>query len=557
MTSLTYGKIRSIINFITSRRKIMKLKITGFLLVFALLVSACSGSDQGDIKPLEPIDRQAVESDSLNDGYQEVEVAAHESEPDAELDGETASTPDVASATTTSQDKKNNDSTKESDHNEKSEDTQMNGEQGTGELDQGLQSEYSVLDLSEPDNLKSYNTGLVFILQEDDLWRVVDRQGRIYRVTTSYDGVAAGMVNHNATVTLDEDGNPSVSLVRDYTKYDQPIILTTTKDEAATSFAQYLLKAQQDTTGLDHIDNYQINRVTVNKSLGKGIIEVEMNFDVMIHKVPADSHWKVDEQGNKLGISYTFTLYDYDENWILPLVEPLYKQLQVVDEASIDSEETSIDSEESSIDSDEEVLDPSNQGETSTSDQLEESRTLLAAYGKNQLEVVHTPLAQSSEMIDAGLVEYQGQLVINKGNEDTYLYEAVKYGDYQLITVYRSKVYLYNLATPPASEVVNTGLSVVDMETETYRTLYTGAVESGSLVGDKFFVFGNDNLFKLDLVNNSLQILTVLPKHLDFNLDLVSITDISNNMLTVKIVTDENEVNYAIDIITGELTTLE
>ncbi len=287
------------------------------ILIMIVLTTACgnlyevdSNGEEEELEPLKPIEQEKTTgSDETEEGYKEVDVQ----EPLTE----SMDTDQVSDAGDTA------DSVSDNGDGESGEAQTLTA---TGDTDDEMMEpdEYKVLDLSDPADRQNYSTGLVFIRQEGDIWRTVDRMGNVYRVSSSYTGLVQGIVNRGATVTIDGEGNRSVSLTRDYQKYENSYVLQASKEEAPKAFAEGLLELQKTAVSDEaKIDDYILQQIEVIESRGKGIVTVRMSFDV----IPAVGSTSWGDGGIVEGVDYTFTLYGYEDTWILPVKAPLYMNI--------------------------------------------------------------------------------------------------------------------------------------------------------------------------------------------------------------------------------------
>ncbi len=274
----------------------MKLRLlSAFALIFMMILSGCSQKDD-TLEPLQGNDRETQETDGKG-GDNDVDVTSN---GDKQEDESTNDSLGIESELEEESEIGDNDDS----HSEEAD----KGKESDSE--EVIQEQYAVLDLSEPEDVDNYTSSLVFIRQEEDLWRVVDRMGRVFRVSSSYDGVKPGIVNNGATIKV-EEGNPSVSLVRDYTDYDNAYILETDPEELAMNFSKALLEDQKATSSSSRIDDYTLKSADIVENIGKGIVKVRMIFDVDVDSSNNDSPWA---NGRTQDIKYDYTLYGYENN---------------------------------------------------------------------------------------------------------------------------------------------------------------------------------------------------------------------------------------------------
>jgi len=397
-------------------------------------------------------------------------------------------------------------------------------------------NEYSAIDLKEPDDLTSYVSGLVFILQEDDIWRVVDRLGKIYRISTSHVGLVQGVVNNGAIVATDSDEKVNVSLGKEYTSFENSNILNASVDDVAKEFSEKLLLQQIESDEKSKISSYTLNSAEVIEKTGKGILTIKMNFDVKPEK-NASLWGDTDVNGFVTNIDYTYTLYGYDGTWILPIKKPLYLDyyLKYIASGNTNDAAATVSN-----------TDKDNAGNLNTF-LASENQTVLSRLDETYLYMEKVTLSQNDE--------YEMKLyTYNSGNENVVgVTDGLTNGNYEVITSFGNKVYLYVIETSPSAEDIISGVAVVDMGNDTYRNLYVGRIEKGDTLKDKSYIFTNENLIEINLITNSLRIVAVLPKHLDFDNNSVKVIDVTGGLMNVEISYDEESVTYSIDLVTGEM----
>ncbi len=532
----------------------MKLRLLiAFALVFILMMTGCTGEDD-TLEPLEGVERDSQETEE--EGYKEVNVADNS---DSNVDGslsenkeENAIQEEDTEISVVDEDPEENESEVNSEENESTFENEADQEV--------IQDEYAVLDLSQPEDPDNYTSSLVFIRQEDDIWRVVDRTGRVLRVFSSYDGAKPGIVNNGATVEVKE-GIPSVSIIRDYTSYDNAYVLETDPEALAENFSKALLEAQKAVSGKSQISEYTLKSAQIVETIGKGIVKIQMTFDVLVDTSMSDSPWG---SGSVENIVYDYTLYGYETTWILPVKEPLYNSVpenesasqEEREEADVSNDSSDTDSNES--DSSESDTNNDNQAVDETDD---ESHVIVVTDLKvdiGELKGVtvfyeKVLLPQSEAFSGTDIYEHNVNLKLRKDGIESTVVKGEKNGTYEWLAGYDSKAYLFNQIHVPASEVVYSGISMVNIEDGAYRTIYNGAVAKGVLLDDRYYVFGNDNLFEINLVNNSLRIAAVLPMHLDFSQDSLRVVEMKDQIMTLEITDSDSVTKYEINVSNGEM----
>lgn len=524
--------------------KLIKVILLGLMI---MMLSAC-GSGEADIEmnPLDPVERDETEAED-EDGYNEVEVIDNGA-------GETTSEETNAEVNETEEATSEETETEEVvEEDEEIEEAEVEEPEEEVLLDGG---EYQVLDLSEIEDPNSYETGLVFIVQEGDIWRVVDRLGNVYRVSTSYEGLVQGIVNLNASVTVDEEDNAKVSLSRDYDKYSD-VFAIDVYNTVADEFSTALLDNQKQAAGTSKIDSYTINSISSEK-IGKGIIVISLNFDV----VPSDGaiSWGTNPEAYN-NIDYTYTVYGYESTWLLPQKAPLFTNV-VTASGNPDNDDRSDESETEEASDGEEA---SNE-EDDSDDSLENSsfngnelQRILADINGNIYYSEKELLPQSDALEGSDLYEHNIKIYEYNGATETsrQIVKGDKNGNYSLLKVYDNKLYLTVTSEGPSSGGALTGLSFINLGDLSYRSLYSGQVAKGTIVNDKAYVFTNDNLLEIDLENASLRIASNLPKHLEFDSNSVNVVSFENSLLTVEISYETEAVTYTIHVVSGETTVID
>lgn len=529
--------------------------LMALMMVVIMLLAACGSDTDDTLAPLEGVERENKED--KEDGYKEVDVADssddtsetanettdNETETDTETDEEAIETESV---------EVDEDSKEES---EVVEEKENDGFEQSAE-EEVVQDEYEVLDLTPPADPTNYTSGLLFIRKESDVWRVVDRTGRVLRVFSSYDGAEPGIVNNGASVEI-EGNNPSVSLIRDYTNYDNAYILETAKEDVAEDFSVALLEAQKKMEGNSKIENYKLKSAEVVETMGKGILKIKMVFDVTVPAI-ADSAWTSDGALNVTNIDYDYTLYGHETTWILPVKEPLYNNLDVNhDSADNNVEEVT----EEDTDNETEVVEDADdtvveQDETATVE-LTPLQVKLGEVKNKTVLYEKTLLPQSDALSGTNMYEHNVELKILDNGTMTKVVKGEKNGVYKWIAGYDNKAYLFNIIQPPSSEVVYSGISMVNVDDSSYRTIYNGEVSEGILVDDSYYVFSNLQLFEIDLTNNSLRIAADLPVQVDFTTDTASVVEVNDNKMLIEITDDSAVTKYEINLSTREVKLVE
>jgi len=509
--------------------KVIKIILITFL---TIVLSSCGTSQEAnDIKALDPVERESSEEDK--DGFKEVDVEENNAkETDNESNRETEKV-----------------GTKDAENSEISEENSALISNDNSEEELLETDEYQILDLSEIEDENNYETGLVFIVQEGDIWRVVDRTGNIYRVSTSSESAVQGIVNVNATVTKDKEGNAKVSLSRDYEKYENFYILkvdTNIEEE----FSIGLLDMQLNASATSKIDSYTLNQVS-SANIGKGIRIITMNFNVVASGGAIKWGSSQEEITN---ITYTYTVYGYEKTWILPIKAPMYKDVSALNDD--ENASTKLATEE---EVDENLISNDNGNSGISQFSANELQGILAEVNGKIYYTEKELLSQAENLIGTDIYEHSIRLFefdTNTGNT-RQIVKGEKNGNYSLIKIYDNKMFLTVMEQTPSAGGSLIGLSFINLDELSYRSIYKGQVANGINLNDKAYIFTNDNLIEIDLVNASIRIVSNLPEHLTFDTNSIKAIGIEDSLLTVEISYEIEAITYTIHILNGETTEIE
>lgn len=153
---------------------------------------------------------------------------------------------------------------------------------------------------------QQYTTGIVAVAPEGDMWRVVDKHGKIFRVSTNSPNIGVGSVSKEVIVSI-KDGEYSLKLTTGFSKPSSPIQVQAGSDMAGSALAEKILQYYQNQK--NEIRSYEIKQVT-SQVIGKGVQLVNVKYDV---ELSPSSSWK--QTGER---SLSFPIFGYESQWLLP-----------------------------------------------------------------------------------------------------------------------------------------------------------------------------------------------------------------------------------------------
>jgi hypothetical protein len=225
------------------------IKVYFYSLILILIFVGCNADNPENEDLPETTDSTAEE---VQDGSQDNPQDDQENDSNDEIpvDSQDETTPDIE------------------EDEEALDNEEMEGGAGTASY------EGEILDLTPPDDEEVYTSGLVIIKQEEDYWRAVDRQGNVYRISTSAD-LTPGMVIKETYVSLDENGDRFVELTSGYTSYQDTMISQggvgqASQEIASKLFEQYSLGQTLESVNLIEDIGSGIKRYGIEVTLENG-----------------------------------------------------------------------------------------------------------------------------------------------------------------------------------------------------------------------------------------------------------------------------------------------
>jgi len=343
--------------------------------------------------------------------------------------------------------------------------------------------EGEILDLTPPDDEEVYTSGLVIIKQEEEYWRTVDRQGNVYRISTSAE-LNPGMVIKETYVSLDENGDRFVELTSGYTSYEDTIISQKGSGQASQEIAEKLFRQYslgKTLESVNHIEN-----------IGSGIKRYEIDVTL--------------ENGEKT--TFEFTLYGYENTWLMPSASNLNNRMQIDTNEESNNESDAVRREE------------------------------LYEYDEMVYYQEHELLPQSNLTQGTEIYEYMTNIYAEDGSGKRQLiHKGGRNSYYETLTQFGQRVYLKANGWEPFSEEYSAGIGFLDLTDNTYKVLYNGPIIEGMMRDDTFYFFADDKLLELSLGTAKYNSVTTLPHSINDN---VFLEVISVNASTMRI-SIENE----------------
>lgn len=393
-------------------------------------------------------------------------------------------------------------------------------------------------DLINPEDFDplNYTTDLVFIKPEGDLWRVVDNQGNVFRVSTSYEGLEPGIICQDATVTTDDNGDKKLSLTRSYFLGGDIISKEGSIDEIYDEFVMTLLNRYVNTTNESiKISEFEIDNTQILKTVGKGARVIGIDFKVK--PILSVSEWGDLSDSSDDGewtqvLTTSIVIYGYENSWILPRYNHAFGN----DKVELDI----VEGEES------------NEIDTDINETVE-SDAIIYEDNSFQLYSVEENLPKTEETQDTDIVEYNTHLMLkNKSDGEVIeIYEGLHNGYFYTQTVVDSYVYLLSQSWRPNSEGFPESYFVVDLNTGQVEKLIEGGVVQGLVTDDISYVFTNKYLYEVNLASKETFIVCRLPIDIQLSYDSIVISAIDEQILTVDFMTVDGDYTYTINRQTG------
>jgi len=348
---------------------------------------------------------------------------------------------------------------------------EMEGGSGTASY------EGEILDLTPPNDEEVYTSGLVIVKQEEDYWRAVDRQGNVYRISTSAD-LTPGMVIEETYVSLDENGDRFVELTSGYKSYQDTMISQGGPGESSQEIASKLF--EQYSLG------QTLESVNLIEDIGSGIKRYGIAVTL--------------ENGEKT--VFEFTLYGYEDTWLMPSASNLNNRMQIGTSGE------------------------SNNETANESDMVR--REEIYEYDEVVYYQEHELLPQSNLTQGTEIYEYMTNIYVEDGSGKRQLiHKGGRNSYYETMTQFGQRVYLKANGWEPFSEEYSAGIGFLDLTDNTYKVLYNGPVIEGMMQDDTFYFFADDKLLELSLGTAKYNSVTTLPHSIndDVFLEVISVND--------------------------------
>lgn len=381
-----------------------------------------------------------------------------------------------------------------------------------GQISEGgsttISYEGEILDLTAPEDEQEYTSGLVIIKKEQDYWRAVDRQGYVYRISTSAQ-LKPGMVIKDNNVSIDDEGERFVELTSSYVSYEDSLIHQKSADKAG--------KAVGDTLFMQYDLGKSLDSIKVLETIGSGIKRYTMDVTL--------------ENGEKT--TFQYTLYGYEDTWIMPSASHINMN--------------------GKVDNTNEATDENNSEATEATDDASayESEGIRreGLYDNDNVTYYqeHELLPQSNLTQGTDVYEYMTNIysedgsgkrqLIHKGGRNSYYETLVQFGQ---------RVYLKANGWEPFSEEFSAGIGFLDLSDNTYKVLYNGPIIEGSLREDTFYFFADDKLLELSLGTGKYDSVTTLPESInDTILKIIAVDDATMRISLESDAVREYEINLS------------
>lgn len=447
--------------YIEKWRDTMKtIKVYFYSLILILIFVGCNADNPENEDLPETTDSTAEE---VQDGSQDnpQDDQENDSKDEIPVDSQDETTPDIE------------------EDEEALDNEEMEGGSGTASY------EGEILDLTPPDDEEVYTSGLVIIKQEEDYWRAVDRQGNVYRISTSAD-LTPGMVIKETYVSLDENGDRFVELTSGYTSYQDTMISQGGVGQASQEIASKLF--EQYSLG------QTLESVNLIEDIGSGIKRYGIEVTL--------------ENGEKT--VFEFTLYGYEDTWLMPSASNLNNRMQI----DVSGESNNETDDETDIDSE------------NDSDMVR--REEIYEYDEVVYYQEHELLPQSNLTQGTEIYEYMTNIYVEDGSGKRQLiHKGGRNSYYETMTQFGQRVYLKAKGWEPFSEEYSAGIGFLDLTDNTYKVLYSGPVIEGMMQDDTFYFFADDKLLELSLGTAKYNSVTTLPHSIndDVFLEVISVND--------------------------------
>ncbi len=365
-----------------------------------------------------------------------------------------------------------------------------------------------VLDLSEPESEDMYTTGLVVVLEEADYWRVVDRQGYVYRISSSAT-IEVGDVLLEAQVFLDDEGNRRVELSGDKQSFDDTVVDSTGWKQAGQNIGEALFKEYAHGKSLDSIKKTQ--------DIGRGIKQYRLEV--------------VTEDGERK--SYQYTLYGYEDTWLMPSLSYVGEKKAGEEQVQEDMAEEDMPEEDISKSTEETTSETITAGTTRRKELYTKETTTYYIEKKF--------LPQSDMTQGTNTWEYMTNIYVEDGaGKRQLIHKGKRNNDFIVLKTRGQRVYLKSEGWAPASERYTLGLGFLDLTDKTYKVLHNGGIVEGFVDGDVYYYFAEKQLHKLTFATGKTEAIVTLP----YSIEESDLEVLQADQERIRIRLEKNKVQY-------------
>lgn len=501
-------------------------------LILTLTTVACGNGEGVEMPGKEQFDNGSDGSESESDSSDENQGSnTGENTDEGQSDSNTGSTGDTNDDQT--DDSTDNEGNTGNDQSEE-QSSDSNGSEDEGELSASEYDENNYSDLINPEDFDEtdYLSDLVFIKPDGDLWRVVDNQGNVFRVSTSYDGLASGIICHDASITTDSDGDKRLSLTRDYELNGDIIIKEGDVNQIFDEFVVTFLNRYKNTSNMAlKVMDYTIQETSIRRDVGKGAKVIEFIFTVT--QGANDSEWESEKV-----YTASIVIYGYDNTWILPRYNHPFGNDNLSLGEVVDDDNTANDQEDADSDDEEPSVDDI------TTSVYEDSQYIIYT---NEI-----PLTGDDN-------EYRTELFLfnKESGSNEKVYDGLKNGSFNFHSIKGTYVYFTTIGFVPNSETFPEVYIMVDLADKTSEVIINEGLIHGVFDGDIAYMFSANYLYEIDLVTASKLIVCRLPMNVSLTYDEISVLAITDEDLTIQIASTDFEKQYSINRNSGMITELE
>lgn len=181
--------------------------------------------------------------------------------------------------------------------------TDQTAEQTTDKVS-STNSAIGLLSDAPSDSQEPYITDIVVVAPDETMWRVVDKYGRIFRISTNSTNVSIGSISKKVEVTPSET-DYDLKLTTGFSKNNDVLFKEVPAEQAGQAIATALFDDYQKNQKL--IDTYSIKHLT-QRSIGKGIQIIDLTYTFKSTQDASSTEERF----------LTFALFGYDTYWVLP-----------------------------------------------------------------------------------------------------------------------------------------------------------------------------------------------------------------------------------------------